>query len=236
MVFSLPNGTYRYSVEGVSGYKITNGSHGWFEVQGAALPAINVTFVKLHYYAVTFSETGLTSGTHWTVRVATIGPWGHVRVYGHTTNQTSMTFSLLNGSYVYRVLPVPGYKFQGSDSHGTFNVTGTSPAVISVVFVKLPTYSVVFNETGLPAGTNWTVTSLAWHGGYVTGHSDQTTLTLQLWNGTYLYHIGHVPGYYVVGGPWGIVTVSGSSPPVIDVTFAAYPSSGANPVPLAVVN
>jgi hypothetical protein len=237
ITFSLPNGTYRFNVHSVRGYEILSGGHGFVQVAGAPPATVNVAFAKLTYYTATFTETGLVAGTHWTVRVSTIGSGapGRVRSVTHTTSGSSMTFSLLNGTYLYHVSQVPGYAIADNGSHGTFNVTGASPALIHVVFVALPTYAVTFNETGLPAGTNWSVAVLAWNGALVSGRSDTSTITLELWNGTYLYHLGHVRGYSVNGGSYGLLIVRGASPPVIDVTFVALTTGGWGPTPLLAV-
>jgi hypothetical protein len=237
ITFSVPNGTYLFNVHNVRGYEILSGGHGFVQVAGAQPATLNVAFARLTYYAATFTETGLVAGTHWTVRVSTIhnGVPGAVRSVTHTTSGSSLTFSLLNGTYLYHVFPVPGYSIAHNGSHGTFNVTGASPATVSVVFVALPTYAVTFNETGLPAGTNWSVAVLSWQGGFVSGRSNTSTITLELWNGTYLYHIGHVRGYSVNGGSYGLLIVKGASPPVLDVTFVALTTSGWGPTPLLAV-
>jgi len=232
IVFSLPNGTYRFSVRNVPGYQLLSGAHGVFQVNGTSPPAMSVAFGKLTYYTVTFTESGLASGTHWAVRIATFGHgWGwHFRDYGRSGTGSSLNFSLLNGTYFYRVLSVPGYNLTSGNAVGEFNVTGASPTPIHVTFAALPTYAVTFTETGLPSGTNWSVSIFTWHGVVVTGRSNTPTITLELWNGTYLYHIGHVHGYYVNGSAFGVLTVSGASPPTIDVQFLAWTSGGEVPV------
>jgi len=236
ITFSLPNGTYRFSVHNVRGYELVNGSHGFVQVAGAPPATVSVSFAKLTFYSVTFTETGLAAGTHWTVRVSTLGSGapGQVRSQTHSTSGSSMTFSLRNGTYLYKVFAVPGYALEAS-GHGTFNITGAAPAPIHVVFVALPTYAVTFTETGLPADTNWSVAVLTWHGGFVSGRSNTSSITLELWNGTYLFHIGHVAGYGVSGGPYGLFNVTGASPPVIDVTFVALTYGGWTPMPLLAV-
>ncbi len=74
---------------------------------------------------------------------------------------------------------------------------------ISIIGVPHP-YLVQFNETGLPAGTDWSV--------QVNGHTTSGTnasLSLELGNGTYTYSIGPVTAYAPDAGN-GSLTISGS--------------------------
>lgn len=244
ITFSLPNGTYRYRVHNVPGYLLSSGSRGVLNVTGASPATINVTFSKLATYTVTFQESGLPTGTNWTVAVAPA--WAHHpgcerRSLVETGSSSTLTFSLLNGSYRYFVPPVEGFAIADNGSHGGFNVSGASPATIDVAFVPLVTYAVTFNETGLPSGTNWSVSVASWSpwgcgpAAVLTGTSNGTTITLELANGTYGFLVGQVPGYAVQGGPFGVVTVSGASPPVVNVTFVAFTAGGwPPPIPLSV--
>jgi hypothetical protein len=228
ILFPLRNGTYHYLVHAVYGYNITSGAYGSFIVNGSSPAPVLVTFAKLPTYTVTFSESGLAAGTNWTVIVTTPGegPWGLGGAHFYERGSgTTLTFSLLNGTYHYAVLGVAGYSFVANSSHGRFNVTGASPATIDVKFAALPTYDVSFVESGLPASTNWTVLLFLWHG-WAAGprvvlleSSDTTTITVALTSGTYGYLIGEVDGYYVSSGVFGHVTVAGASPPAISVTF-----------------
>ena len=228
LVFALPNGTYRFLVHPVAGFVVTGGGHGVVRVAGASPATVNVTFVRLTTYAVTFSESGLASGTTWSVRV--VPPWARCS-YGDdhgsvTGNGTSLTLSLPNGTYAFHVAPVPGYEVTANGS-GRFNVSGGSPATIQVTFVRLTSYTVTFHETGLPGGTNWSVVVGAlpgWGGSAAPGveafaTSNTSTITFQLPNGTYLFHVGHVHGYFAQNGSFGVVNVSGATPPVVNVTF-----------------
>lgn len=65
-------------------------------------------------YNMVFTESGLTSGTKWSVTIN-----------GHTTNSTSnqIVLSVPNGTYVYKVDPVSGY-YQSSSQSGTIYVNG----------------------------------------------------------------------------------------------------------------
>jgi YVTN family beta-propeller protein len=66
-------------------------------------------------------------------------------------------------------------------------------------------YPVLFSETGLPNGTNWSVTLNG-----STNSSTNNTTTFAEPNGTYSYSIAPVPGYSVTA-PTGNVTVNGAN-------------------------
>ncbi|HYA11154.1 MAG TPA: hypothetical protein VEH10_05755 [Thermoplasmata archaeon] len=231
ITFSLPNGTFRYFAH-AAGFFAVNGSRGTVTVNGSSPATVDVNFsspTSPTLYNVTFAETGLPAGTNWSVIVAGGGGFHH---HGHhhgaeTTSNSTLTLALGNGSYRYDVLRVPGYGIADNGSRGTFNVSGASPATISIVFVKLVTYTVTFTESGLPNGTNWTVVVGSWGGWGSSGGTTQvetsngTTITFSLTNGTYWFFVGHVHGYRATNNSTGSLNVSGASPPTVDVTFAA---------------
>jgi hypothetical protein len=200
LVVSLVNGTYAYTV--ASGNKSWTASGGSLTVAGAALPvAVSFTLVT---FTVTFTETGLPAGTTWWANVS-----GGTSV---TSTGTSASGALPNGSYTYTIATTDkSYAAVG----GSLTVTGAA-AGATVTFV-LVTYSVTFTETGLPAGTNWSVTL-----GATTHYSTTTTITVAEPNGTYAYTVGSVSGYgpnassgsvHVAGGPANrALTFSAASP------------------------
>ncbi len=108
--FTAPNGTYSYTVGSVSGYSAASAS-GSISVKGASM-STTVTFSKL--YSVTFTESGLPSGTSW-----------FVTLNGSKESSTSstITFSEINGTYTYTVGQVSGYNL--STSSGNAKVIGT---------------------------------------------------------------------------------------------------------------
>ena len=228
ITFALTNGTYGYWVSQVPGFG-ANASWGWFQVNGTAPPTINVTFSPLVTYSVTFSETGLPAATNWSVTVVGGGwelGWCH-GFQSETSNTSSITFELANGTYRYRVSPVPGY--EANASWGWFQVNGTSPPTIDVTFTPLVTYAVTFNESGLPAGTNWTVAVFGgqpgwgqwWDSAFQSETSNTSMISFNLTNGTYAYWIEPVQGWNVTDDEqFGQFNVTGASPPEISVEFA----------------
>ncbi len=235
LTFELPNGSYGY-VAHAHGFRATNGSRGSFNVSGASPAGLSVNFSEYPrptQYTVTFTETGLPSGTNWTAVVGG-GGWGGGRSphHGHeavTTSNASLNFTLSNGTYYYAIVPVAGYAIADNGSHGSVNVSGASPATISITFVALTYYNVTFSETGLPSGTNWSVVAVSasgpsW-GASVFGTSNGTSLTLSLANGTYYYLVSGTDGYAPSGHGYGSFSVSGASPAAIEISFS-LPSWG----------
>jgi hypothetical protein len=219
IVLQLPNGTFNYRVHSVEGYTVSGGGLGNVIVNGSAT-TVSIVFTPLPTYTVTFSETGLASGTNWTVALFGHGhgPWGPGgRHLVETSSSSSITFSLTNGTYHYVIFRVAGYSLPESQSFGRVVVNG-SAASVNVAFTKLVLYTVTFSETGLPSGTNWTVGVGSWETGFEAGRSDTSSITFSLPNGTYFYFVGHVHNYTVNGTHFGRFNVSGAAV-TIDVNF-----------------
>lgn len=141
-------------------------------------------------YNVSFVETGLSSGTTWSVEVNGVS---------HSSNQSQVNFSLINGSYQFRVAPV------GNDVAnpvaGNFSIHG-STLVIDLQFLR--GFTVNFQQGSLPQGTSWVI--LAWN---YTESSMNSSLPLLFPNGTYNFTaISSDPNYY---GSTGNFTVNGSA-------------------------
>jgi hypothetical protein len=155
---------------------------------------------------VTFSESGLASGTTWSVTI------------GSTTfssSSSSLGITELNGTYRYSIGSVPGYT--SAPSSGSVTVAGQAPAV-TVTFTTLPpgTYTVTFTAAGLPSGTSWSATLNG-----VTRGSTTSTVAFTETNGTYSYTVGPAAGY-IATPTAGTVTVNGLDATVNLVFDAAY--------------
>lgn len=161
-------------------------------------------------FPVSFTESGLPSGTNWSVTVNgtssfSVGP--------------AIRFSLVNGSYFYTVAPVPG--FVSTPTSGDLSVNGTILTVpVSFTRVILH-YTVSFTELGLPAGTNWSVSV----NGSTQG-SNTTSISFLLPNGNYPYSVGSSLGYgpsprsgtlTVLDGP--VTQIVEFQLPVYNITF-----------------
>ncbi len=95
-------------------------------------------------YTVSFVETGLPSGSLWSVGLGAAN---------QTSSGSSANFTVANGSYGF-VVHAPGEA--ASPASGTANVSGAN-VIVSVSFSPLPPVRVTFGETGLPLGALWTV-------------------------------------------------------------------------------
>ncbi|MEM3448856.1 MAG: hypothetical protein QXP38_08270 [Nitrososphaerota archaeon] len=96
-------------------------------------------------YSITFTETGLTAGTSWSVTLGTTT---------QSSNISTITFFEPNGFYSYSISGISGYRANAYT--GTVPVNGT--VVSNSVVWSTITYLITISETGIPNGTSWTVT------------------------------------------------------------------------------
>ena len=190
LAFSVPAGTYDFQIDALAGYTASP-SGGNVTVSGnhTVLVAFAPTFVPVK---VQIHETGLPKGTDWSAYVdGILGSSGGGDMLNVTVNA--------GGSYLYEVEPIAGYTI----AHASATITvGTTTYVVTVVFSPI-TYTVTFGESGLSAGTVWSVVV---DGSPYTTSS--TSLTVALANGSYTYTFGAVSGY-TVSKPSGEVNVTG---------------------------
>ncbi|MEM3830466.1 MAG: hypothetical protein QXP36_14840, partial [Conexivisphaerales archaeon] len=189
---SLPNGTYFYTIATGNNMYSSSPSSGSFTVNGSPISE-SATFTKV-LYKVTFTESGLPSGTTWYVNI-TGG-----QSYTSTTN--TLSFTEPNGTYSYSMKTLDE-NYYPSPSSGSFTVNGAAVSE-SVTFMEV-VYSVTFTETGLTAGTSWSVTL-----GTTTQTSNTNTITFTEPNGSYSYSISGISGYRATAYT-GTVTVNGNA-------------------------
>jgi hypothetical protein len=136
LFFLLQNGSFRFVVHGPVQYTLVSGGSGTFSIHGSAPGVQVVTFTPKPTYSVTFAESGLPSGTNWTVLVRTeysgSSLWPVHEVL--RANTTSISFSLPNGLYCYTIYGVHGYYISSGFPAGPISVSGASPPGISVGF------------------------------------------------------------------------------------------------------
>ncbi len=174
-------------------------------------------------FAVTFSETGLPGGTAWYVNLTLPGQ----ALYPVSSTGTSATpVYLSDGSYAFRAATA-NKEYQLTSTPSPVVVAGAAKAV-TLAFSQY-TSGVTFDESGLPAGTQWWVN--------ITGQSTLTgtgtMLSVNEPNGSYTYTASSTAKNYSVAG--GSFMVSG--PMVVDVAFTlltAAPSATPNPVEVGV--
>ncbi len=211
IVFPEIRGNYTYSVGAVAGFRLP--APGSVSVTSAAV-GVPIDFVRLPppSVPVTFLESGLPAGTSWSVTV------------NGTTNRSTtgaIGFAEVAGSYAYSVGAEPGFK---GPANGTITVA-SAPLDVPVAFVARPPadYAVVFAESGLPAGSAWSV--------LVNGTSENGSgrqLVVSLPNGTYPYSVAPTPTGYLPTPSGGTVAVAGENQTVAiafarPVLAATYP-------------
>jgi hypothetical protein len=218
IVFSLPAGTYSFSV--YSGLDSASPSSGSIAVTGNTVQYISINAPApppVQYYAVVFSESGLPSGATWSVTF---------NGAASSTSSTSLSWSEPNGTYSYSA-SATGYS--ASPSSGSITVRGASYSqVISFIPLQQKKYQVTISESGLAVGTQWAASI-----GSNLSISSSSTISFSEPNGSYVYGITQISGYSVSPSS-GSVTVSGA-PQSISVTFSSLMRSyGAPSVEISV--
>ncbi len=211
IAFAAPNGTYNFSVQGIPGL-VAMPDQGRITVAGSSVSQTILFAVAT--VPINFTESGLPSGTNWSV------------VFNQTlyySNRAIISIPVANGTDPYRIDSVAGYR--PSPRTGDVVVDGTAFSVPVTFTVYEQVLPVNFTETGLSAGTNWSVLlngSLS----YSTG----TTVSFMEPNGSYIFQI--VPHTWFTASPTGgQITVDGTGTstevtwthviPVFNVTFTS---------------
>jgi len=207
----LTNGSFPYLIRGPRHYVVSAlPPAGTLAVEGSGL-RLTFEFVAGGVHQLNFVEYG--PG----------GPFPLCVTFADALEQCTygshLAFGNLSpGSYPYSIAPQGGYLVKVSwwsgrpaSPSGVANITTTDRTLV-VRFEYL--YNLTFEETGLPQGTEWSVTV-----GKVTLSSTTPTITFSLPNGTYWFHLGKVPGFSIRGVPWP-VRVRGSDESV-QARFAA---------------
>ncbi len=149
------------------------------------------------YYNITFDETGLASGIPWYVNISGVPSSGPIKT-------SSFSVYLLNGTYDYTIA-IADKNYEPSTISSTLNVNGSNQKV-NIVFTEIK-YNLTFKETGLPAGTKWSVSSNA------TGTAKTTAsyYSFMLPNGTYQFSVSSSLATYSAQQKVYDVNISGSN-------------------------
>ena len=201
--FEVPNGTYSFTASAL-GYSASPAS-GSITVAGAPVTK-PITFTALTTYAVTFTESGLATGTFWTVNLNGSGQ----------SNVAPLTnvFHVPNGMYAFTV-SAGGYR--ASPDSGTVTVSG-GPVAQPITFSTIVTYNVTFTESGLASGASWAVVLNGSYGfGTVPANTSIVVMAPNGVNTFYVYASG-----YTANPASGNVTVSGG-PTSKAIVFTAIP-------------
>ncbi len=175
--FSEPNGTYSYIVATSNRIYSPSPSSGSFTVSGASVSEA-ITFSKVTYI-VTFSESGLPSGSTWYVNLS--------NGQSFSSSTSTLRFSEPNGTYSYIIATSTGL-YEPVQPSGSFTVNGATVSE-SVTLSKITLYDVTFTESGLPPGTLWYINdSDAYkYTGIYYFETNSNTITVQLPNGTFTF-------------------------------------------------
>ncbi|MEM0129180.1 MAG: hypothetical protein QXG65_03335 [Thermoplasmata archaeon] len=212
---SLPNGTYAFAIGPRTGWLRTP-ANGTLTVAGFS---VTIRVVWHFLYTVRFEESGLPNGTAWGIAVNASG------VPEEGPAPAPLAFALWNGSFAYRVLPVPGYVTAWS---GTVAVAGAD-RVVSIVFAPY-LERIVFNESGLPQGTGWEIVlDLGTVGRLTQGAAAPEPIVLMVPNGTYFFTVPEVPGYTAI--PSSGFATAAAHPPSIPILFRPLPPGPGGSVP-----
>jgi hypothetical protein len=189
ITFLEPVGNFHFVVPKVMGL-FASPATGRIAVK--SLPVLQAISFGPETWPITYSESGLPSGTDWSVTQR-----------GHAYSGTSSTIAVWvpNGTYDYTIGFVSGWS--PNSTGGSVSVAGEN-ASVEVQWTQV-FYSVTFSEVGLPAGTNWSVTLQG-----TPELSPSSSLVFTEPNGSYAYQIGPVLGWSATHPP-GQVVVDGAS-------------------------
>jgi len=164
---------------------------------------IGFTATATGLYTLTIQETGLPSGTSWSVLI-------------NGTKSSSVTSAisvqLANGTYGVVVNGVPGFR---ADTY-VFSVQISGGGVSKTITWSIVTYSVSFSEAGLSKGSTWAVTL----GGSLLSSTSSLIAFAEV-NGSYNFTIGSVAGYTATPST-GSVKVQGQNT-TDSILFTAQP-------------
>ena len=190
IVLYEPNATYSYSVASGNSSWAPSKYTGTFQVAGYPV-SVPISF-SLVTYSVTFTASGLSSGTNWTVAFGS---------QSRSSTTATIVFSEPNGTYQYSTASIAGYRI--ASGSGSLKVHGV-PTGATIAF-SVVTYTITITETGLPSGTTWQAVL-----NNVAKSTSTGTLIFTEPNGTYSFTISNTTSYYV--SPYtGKITVSGSN-------------------------
>ncbi len=183
----FPTGKFNFTAS--SGDPNYRGSAGNFSVGTKAL-TVNVNFTR-GIFNVSFIESGLPVGQKWSVST------GNLTEY--STN-TSLNFSLPGGEYTFNF--PPSGRYIGNYTVLSMNTDGMN----KTMYIQFGYgYFITFNMSGLPSGYHWNLLILTYN-----VSSPNSTITVELQNGTYLFYAYYYNGLTTVKYK-GNITVNGAN-------------------------
>ncbi|MFY9716633.1 MAG: thermopsin family protease [Thermoplasmata archaeon] len=218
VVFHELNGSFGYSIGVVPDWiQSSLPRTGTVTVAGANVNEKTIAWTEVTF-AVTFTESGLPSKIKWAVTVD--GVEKSLTTDGSTD---TLTFAAGNGSVPYSITDISGWSQSTLAATGTIPVDGAAVVEPTLAYTEV-LYAVTFTETGLPAGTNWSVTF-----NDALESSTGTVISFEVPNGSYKYKIT-VPSGFDVGTSSGTILVTDGAA-AQPVSFSHSSSSPASSVP-----
>jgi hypothetical protein len=206
--FSVPNGTYPYSINVPAGYSAANQS-GQIQISGNGASQI-ITFTQTLFtkYSATFEVSGLSSSAIWTL---------DVNGNSSLNTVTSIQMNLPVGNYTYTV-NASGYTTENAS--GSFNISNSN-IIIKITFEIDTKYIIEFDQSGLSGGLQWNVTLNG-----IFNSSTGSSMEFHEPNGNYSYVID-APSGYTVTPDSGTLTVS-SGTVTVNINFQKVQSNTQN--------
>lgn len=208
--YTAPAEELSYSVGSVTGY-VTSSSSGSVTITDSETATVDLTFLPIPTFAVTYHEVGLPSGTVWFVLT-----WLDGTVVTNTSGSdgTSLTIDQFNGTYEYEALAnASGYA--ATPTMAPFAVNG-APVTLTIDFAdngdtalgEMASENIllggVFAELGEPGFTTTGSWGLTFNGVTETGIG--FVLVFPVAGGTYSYSL-NAPAGFVAPASGGTATV-----------------------------
>ncbi len=209
-VITVHTGTYFYSIPSVGSYYPTVIS-GIIDL--STVREVNVTFVNGNHPLV-FKENGLPYNTTWSVALSY--PSG--QTYVESTQTGSLMFSVPNGTYTYRLVDTGFYHPQLNQGTVTVNGTDYVPSNLTTVNFVSDATTLTFQESGLPAYTQWTASIATSYGNIISKTSIYGTISFTVQNSTYRYFTYTVGAFHPKQSS-GVLSASGKS---VTTAFSFY--------------
>ena len=180
-------GNYTYSVQYIN-VQIQELGATSFPVKTGYINTSISTKVSLAFEKVTFSEKGMPAGGRWAVAAFNESTSASD---AFVTGQSAGSLYLLSGNYEYVSYIVSGHQpTYSNDTPLPINVNHSPVSAPTVVFKGV--YNVTFTETGLPAGTDWSIQNIYLPTtGYTSFSTSRSTLSLYIANGSYSYFLSN---------------------------------------------
>jgi len=146
-------------------------------------------------YSVTFQESGLPSGTIWSLTFNS---------NSYSSNSSKIVIKEPNGTYSFNINSI-GY-YQPSPSSGSITVNGNN-IYENITFTKVISYQITFIENGLVSGITWQITLDS----TIKSSTSSSIVFNELQNGTYFYSVSIFNKWYSYSPASGTLTVNGAN-------------------------